>query len=231
MSTQKIQPERVIVLAAGEGFQLDGFNKLLLKHPTTGETVLEQYQRLFAGLPMTVVVGYRAVAVMQRFPQLDYVYNADWRVSSNSYSLSLALDERSTYVLSSDFFLDVAVIDALNAGPNNAVLAMNRENRTGSAIHLIVDEGRCIQSFYKGSLRSSEHPEAPGIFKICSAELLRQWKDSCMSNRSLFAMENLPLDGSGDTGVYAVDPAPHGLDEINTPMDYINLMERTRAMD
>jgi hypothetical protein len=222
-------PERVIVLAAGEGFQLDGFNKLLMRHPATGEPVLEQYLRLFDGLPMTVVVGYRAIEIMHRYPRLDYVYTADWRITHNSYSLALALDERPSYVLSSDFFLEAGVVEALREGPTSSVLAMHRENRTGSALNLELDDDGGLRSVYQGPLRSPRDPDAPGIFKVCSPRLLREWQRQCLENRSRFALLNLPLTGAGDERVYAVDPAPHRLDEVNTPLDYLNLAARVRA--
>ena len=54
---------RVIILAAGQDCQLDGYNKLLIKDPESGDSVLDKYIEAFNGFNITVV-GYRAINVM-----------------------------------------------------------------------------------------------------------------------------------------------------------------------
>jgi len=87
---------RAIILAAGEGFLLDGMVKCLVRAPHDGRPLLERMIDGFARHQITVVVGYRAVDVMQQYPDLDYVYNADWATTNNSYSLGLALMSPAT---------------------------------------------------------------------------------------------------------------------------------------
>jgi CTP:molybdopterin cytidylyltransferase MocA len=185
---------RLIVLAAGEGLQLDGFNKALIRHPRTRERVLDQYLRLFGASKVTVVVGYRAIEIMHRYPQLHYVYNSSWRLTGNAYSLGLALDASPCFVLSADFFLDEAVIDRMRSATPNAVIA-------------------------------ASDPEAPGIFKIESPALLREWKARCIEHSNLFALQNLPLDHGGADQVFAAPLGDARLFEVNTPLDYLNLIE------
>jgi len=216
---------RVIVLAAGEGLQLDGFNKLLLRHPRTGERVIEQYRRLFDGLPITVVVGYRAVKVMHRYPDLDYVYNPDWRVTSNSHSLALALDEQPCIVLSSDLFIAPEIVAALRAAGPDCVLTAPRENRTLSALSCVLDEDGRIREIYQGAVRSHRDPEAPGVFKISNPALLRSWRRRCFEQPNRFAGLNLPLD---EAPIAALDQGPYRLDEVNTAEDYLRLLTEAR---
>jgi choline kinase len=218
---------RLIVLAAGEGLQLDGFHKALIRHPRNGERVIEQYQRLLAGHDVTVVVGFRAIEIMHRYPALHYVYNSNWRLTGNAYSLGLALDDRPCFVLSADFFLDEAVIERLRKGPSNSVASAQRGNRTLSALNLALRPDLSIERVYQGAVQSDAHPEAPGLFKIESVALLRAWKQACLEHSSRFALQNLPLDGQDDR-VFAVDLGGARLHEVNTPLDYLNLMERER---
>lgn len=223
--TEATQP-RVIVLAAGEGFQLDGFNKLLIKHPVSGEPIIEHYQRLFHGYEMTVVVGFRALAVMHEYPALKYIYCADWRLNKNAYSLALALDERPSIVLSSDFFLSHRLVEAIKSGPPDCVLAMHRENRSEGALNLSVDGG-LVTGVYQGSPRSALDPEAPGVFKASSPALLRQWRRRCYEHPNRFCLETLPLQEK-QAPVQALNFDGDGLSEVNSPQDYINLAERLR---
>jgi choline kinase len=219
---------RAIVLAAGEGLQLDGYSKALLEHPHTRERVLDHYARVLGDVEITVVVGYRAIEILQAFPGLRFVYNANWRLTGNAYSLGLALDDRPTIVLSADFFMDPQVIARLQDGPDNAVLSAERGNRTMSATNLVIGDGDTITDVYQGAVRSDRDPEAPGIFKICDPGLLREWKRTCLASPSLFALRCLPLASEGPARVGHVPLGELELSEINTPLDYIALMERNR---
>lgn len=218
---------RAIVLAAGEGLSLDGFNKALIRHPKTGERILDQYVRhlsaLRPGIDITVVVGFRAIELLHRWPALRFVHNANWRLTGNAYSLGLALDERPALVLSADFFLEQDVLARVIEAPADAVLCAQRGNRTLSATNLQVRDDGSIAAVYQGAVRSDRDPEAPGIFKMSTPGLLRAWKRRCLEHPNLFALQNLPLD---EGRVFAVDLGALRLDEINTPQDYLNLMER-----
>jgi choline kinase len=220
---------RAIVLAAGEGLSLDGFNKALIRHPKTGERILEQYLRhlstLRPGIEVTVVVGFRAIELLHRWPALRFVHNPNWRLTGNAYSLALALDDRPALVLSADFFLEEGVLARVLEGPADAVLCAHRGNRTLSATNLEVRADGSIAAVYQGAVRSDRDPEAPGIFKVTSPALVRAWKRRCLEYPNLFALQNLPLEAA-DPGVFAVDVGGLVLDEINTPQDYLNLMER-----
>jgi choline kinase len=154
-----------IILAAGRGHQLDGVNKVLIKHPKTGLTVLDHAIEAFGHKKITVVVGFRAIQIMEKYPQLNYVINYDWAVSNNAMSLGLALEDEPTYVISGDIFITPALIEELDNSSPDMVLTELRENRTLSAIHCILNESNAISETYQGAIKDVKHPEAIGILK------------------------------------------------------------------
>lgn len=216
---------RAIILAAGRGNQLDGINKVLIKHPKTGMTVLDHAISAFSGKKITVVVGYRSIQIMERYPCLDYVINQNWAISSNAMSLGLALNNEATYVISGDMFIDKPLIAELDESGPNIVLTENRENRTLSAVHCVLQQGSIITETYQGAVRDVRHPEAIGLFKISNEDLLRRWKHLSIKYGNLFAAQTLPCDGEPIESVPVKD---HPFVEINTPDDYLRFMERNR---
>ncbi len=215
---------RLIVLAAGQGFKLDGFNKALIQDPATGETVLARYLRLFAGWDVTVVVGYGAIRIMSAYPTLDYVYNAEWSLTGNSYSLGLALDERPSLVVSSDLFFDEPMVELIAASPPNAAVVVRSENKRVQSVRGRL-EGAIVTETYLGEPRDPGDVETTGIYKVSDADLLREWKRRCARNRGAFAGLTLPLEGRN---VHAVDTRELFLHEVNDPFDYLALIRRRK---
>jgi choline kinase len=220
---------RVIVLAAGQGFQLDGLNKCLIRDPLDGRRIIDKILLAFPRYKVTVVVGYQAVAIMQDYPQLDYVYNADWGLTNNSYSLGIALTEEPCYVLSSDLLFEPDLIAIMEDAPPNLVLTEQRENRMLTAINCVVRTQRVVET-YQGPLRDRSDPEAIGIFKISNPGLLRGWKRNCLKHGNLFVGQNLPLN-EDDAPIYSLEKGPyHRFFEVNTPLDYLRLLEETQRV-
>jgi choline kinase len=219
----------VIILAAGQGFLLDGMVKCLVRAPDDGRTLLERAVSAFDGHKITVVVGYRAVAVMEAFPHLAYVYNPDWATTNNSHSLGIALTEEPAYVLSSDLVFDPALIKAMDQAGPNLVLTELRENRVLTSVNCAQESG-CVRELYVGPLRVASDPEAIGIFKISDRRLLQQWKRNCLKHGNLFVGQNLPVATSG------VEVCPFALGqrafyEINTPEDYLRVLQAHQQRD
>ena len=98
---------RTIILAAGQGYKLGNFNKLLLNNPKTKLTILETYLEIFSGTDVCIVVGYKAVNIINRYPHIKYIYNPDWHITKDSYSLGLALNDEPCYVIHSDMFISL----------------------------------------------------------------------------------------------------------------------------
>lgn len=217
---------RAIILAAGRGHQLDGYTKVLIRHPKTGRTILDHAIDAFAGKKITVVVGFRAVQIMERYPQLDYVINYDWALTNNAMSLGLALDDEPSYVVSGDVFFDRPLIEMLDADVPDLVLTEARENRTLTAIHCLLRDDNTVEETYQGAVRNARHPEAIGLFKISDADILERWKKLCIRHGNLFVGQTLPCDSAP---IASVAVGSHPFVEINTPGDYLNFMELCRT--
>jgi choline kinase len=212
----------LIILAAGQGFKLDGINKLLVRDPISRKTILQQYIDLFPQYEITVVTGFKAVAIMSLYPQMNYVYNPHWRITGNSYSLSLALDDRPTIVISSDLIFDESLASTINNAPENVVFVHQPENKAMNTVRC-KSEGQLVKEMYIGE--DHDNSVSTGIFKISSPKILKEWKRSCNNNRNTFAGVNLPLTFQP---IHTVDIGSLFFHEINTPLDYLNLIKRRR---
>ena len=215
---------RLIVLAAGDSFELDGFSKLLIRHPISGKTIIELYQEYFDVDTISIVVGYKAMEIMNKYPQFDYVYNKKWSTTRNSFSLGMALTGEPCYVVSSDYFISGDIVDLLDSNDNSALIEYS-ENRDIRSLNCIVDKDGFLQSVYPGECRNND-PELLGLFKMCDADLLHAWKGLCLKHGNLFVAQNLPLKGKAK--IKAVVRSNQEFKEINTPIDYINFIEEPR---
>jgi choline kinase len=209
---------KVIVLAAGQGFQLDGFNKLLLKNPFTGDRIIETYINLFGKENITFILGYRAINVIHNFPNLNYIYNPDWAVYNNSYSLSLALDNNPTIVLSGDLFLKETILDKINCSHENLIISQNNDARSANSINVTFDDNFLVKKVYQGKVENINDFEAMGIYKISDPKLLKSWKNNCLKSRDKFIGLNLDLSISS---VYTKIAEDKEIFEINNPDDYL----------
>lgn len=209
---------RLIILAAGQGFKLDGINKLFIKDPRTKETVIERYIRYFKKYKITVVVGYRATEIMCEYPELDYVYNDRWRTTGNSYGLGLALDDEPCIVVSSDLFFDEDMVKLIEDSPDNCVFVSNPENKELNTLRCKM-KGKDIEEIYMGNGKNID-PITLGIYKIKDKSLLREWKRENFANPHIFAGVNLPLKS-----VCAVDKKNLLFFDINTHEDYLRFIK------
>jgi choline kinase len=215
---------RVIVLAAGQGFRLDGFHKLRIRDPRTGKPLLAHLRELFDGWDLTVVLGYQAISVMNDFPDVDYVYNEHWSITGNSYSLALAIDDRPCVVVSGDLFFDAELVKLIANAPGDVVFVQRSENKQAHSVRCSADAGR-VTDLYLGEPRKPTDTETIGIYKATDAALLRNWKRACMQNRSVFCGVNLPIS---ESKLAAVDKGDLFLHEVNTHLDYLNLIQRSK---
>lgn len=213
---------RAIVLAAGQGYKLDGFNKLLIVDPKDEKTIIDKLIDAFGAENLKVVLGFRAINVMNRYPNLNYVFNNEWNVTNNSYSLALAIDNEPCYVLSGDLIIQPEFLELLKKSDKNIVVTRNREQRTSTAINTICDTEGNVQEFYQGKLKNHDDRESMGIFKIMDTELLRQWRQNCFDKPNNFIAQNLPLN-SGKKIIELISD-DYKIFEIDTPIDYLNLI-------
>ena len=214
----------IIVLAAGQGYELDGFNKLLIKNPKNGKTIIESFVNYFNEHNIIFVLGYRAINVMNQYHKQKYIYNPYWSSLRKSYSLNLALDEDiPSLIISGDLIIDKHLAhDLLNSKLKNFICSRSSENRDESSINIEINaDSKKVSKIYKGKANSSFDQETVGIYKIESTRLLKKWKLNCAKFSNLFIAENLPLDIE-EIDFYNVDK--YEIKEINNPNDYIKLL-------
>jgi len=209
---------KLIVLDAGDSFELDGFNKLLLKNPKSKKTIIEEYEEKYSTMNIDVVVGYNAIAIVNEFPQYNYIYNSKWQTTNNSYSLSLSLDNQETIVTSSDFFIKQSLIEKLTMY-DNCIVVKTSENKKLNSLNVSINLDNTVKSIYYGKSKGPDF-ELMGIFKIKDMTILKQWKKNCINNPNLFVGENLPL--SKKIKIVKVDN--NEIFEVNTTYDYINFI-------
>lgn len=215
---------RAIILAAGQDIVLDGMIKCLIRHPIDGKTILEHAAFAFEGMEVTVVVGYRAIEIIQMFPRFTYVFNEEWAVTNSAYSLGLALDQNPCFVASGDLLFEHSLIAAMEAGPANLALTSARENRGLTAINSICRKERLIET-YMGPLRDPDHDELLGVYKISDPQLLRRWTTDCLQHSNLFNGQTLPVGESG-TPIHRIRLSEKDFfHEINTVADYLRLVK------
>jgi len=212
---------KLIVLGAGDAFELDGYNKLLIKHPVNNKTIIQLYEEYFDVDKIEIVLGYKAMDVMNLYPKFTYKYNKNWQTTCSGYSLSLALSEDPCYVVPSDFILDKDTVDKMSSYDNCALIKYT-ENRRPSSLNSHVSSSGIIESIYRGHSTNND-PEITGVFKISDPQLLSEWRKRCLLDPHGYAGENLPLDlVSKVTSVTATNTTF----EINTPEDYIQFLRK-----
>ena len=213
---------RTIILSAGQGIDLDGFNKLLIKCPKRNKTILDLYLEYFKGTKITVVLGYRAINVIHNYPKLDFIYNKDWNLYGNSYSLGLALNEEPCYVISGDLFFNKEIIKKMENINKDILVCKNTENRSLKSVNVKIKKKGGIEEIYMGRVKDPKDQECMGIFKIISKNILKEWKKNCLKKRNVFAAENLNF---AKKKIHILNIDKHKFNEINTPQDYLNMIK------
>ncbi len=210
---------RLIILSAGDSFELDGFNKLLINNPISGKTIIEQYQSIFEPSEITVVVGYKAMEVMNRYPNFNYIYNKKWQTTGSAYSLSLALNEEPSIVIESDFFIDEQLKNEF-ASTDEFVVIKKSESKSLNSFKAVMKENR-ITGVYSGKSKNND-PELLGVFKVSNIETLREWKKNGIQNPHQYIGESFPYETAA---IPFIEVRGKSITEINTPTDFINFIK------
>lgn len=218
---KNLKSKRLIILNAGDSFELDGFNKLLIKNPKTGKRIIDEYLEIFNNYQITIIVGYRAMDLMNKYPNIDYVYNKFWQTTNNSYSLSLALDYRSSIITSCDLIINNKIIDKIEK-KDNSIFVNDTENKKNNSIFVEIKKKNQINKIYYGNCKKSTHKEFSGIIKVSDKEIIYNLKKNCQKNPNLFIAENLPLNLTKKFSCIKINN--FAVKEFSSPQDYINLL-------
>jgi choline kinase len=213
---------KLIILAAGDSYELDGFNKLTIKHPKYNMSIIDIYKKIFNVNHIQVVVGFRAMNIMNDYPDFDYILNNKWQTTGSAYSLSLALDENPSYIISSDFILNPQLDQIFNSDNQNVVYVKKPESKRLTSLKCKVNND-IIENIYRGKSKNMNDYEILGIFKITDPDILYNWKIKSINNPTMYAGETLIMDNF-DLSYKIIDEDI--ITEINTPLDYINFLNR-----
>jgi len=215
---------RAIILAAGESMLLDGFPKLLVKDPSTNKTILDHYLEAFENMEVTVVVGYKAMEVINQYPKLNYLYNPHWATTNNSGSLCLALNNEPCVVVSDDIFFKKDLIKDIIECSGDIVLTSVNESRSITSLNCKLD-GSKISELYTGPIKNVADPEAIGVYKISTTDVLKKWGKNCMRYPNLLIGENLP---NNEAEILYYDLGENYFFEINTINDYLRFIDEDK---
>jgi L-glutamine-phosphate cytidylyltransferase len=185
---------QAIILAAGIGKRLGDFTgglpKCLLK--VAGMTIIERQLEALKGIDITMVVGFKAEVLKEKFPKLNFVFNPDFRTTNTIYSLGLALNGKDTFVLNGDVVFDKKIIRLLDK-PNCA--AVEFKNVHPEEIQVILKGKNDIVRIGKNI---SGQGEAVGIYRFSGSFCDKLKAQIAKSDKNLYyedAIDKiLPLD-------------------------------------
>ena len=215
---------KLIILAAGDSYELDGFNKLTIKHPKYNMSIIDIYQKMFNVNHIQVVVGFRAMNIMNDYPDFDYILNNKWQTTGSAYSLSLALDKKPSYIISSDFILNPQLDNVFNSDKQDVVYVKKSESKRLTSLKCKVNND-IIENIYRGKSKNMNDYEILGIFKITDPDILYNWKIKCINNPTMYAGETLIMDNFNLSYEILDEDL---ITEINTPLDYINFLNKIK---
>ena len=215
---------KLIILAAGDSYELDGFNKLTIKHPKYNMSIIDIYQKIFNVNHIQVVVGFRAMNIMNDYPDFDYILNNKWQTTGSAYSLSLALDKNPSYIISSDFILNPQLDNIFNSDKQDVVYVKKSESKRLTSLKCKVNND-IIENIYRGKSKNMNDYEILGIFKITDPDILYNWKIKSINNPTMYAGETLIMDNFNLSYEILDEDI---ITEINTPLDYINFLNRIK---
>ncbi|MGB3057127.1 MAG: phosphocholine cytidylyltransferase family protein, partial [Candidatus Omnitrophota bacterium] len=124
---------KAVILAAGMGMRLEDTVPKPMISLEGGETILDfQIKKLTKYISVHdifVVVGYKKELLMEKHPELAYVYNHQYTKTNTAKSLLLALQKikEDTIWLNGDVFFDEEVLAKLTDAKNTTILVQNKK--------------------------------------------------------------------------------------------------------
>src|SRR5262245_14802142 len=142
---------KVVILAAGLGTRLG----TLIPKPLTSikdeETILDRQIGLLskaAGINnIRVVVGYKKELIMEKVPEVAFVYNHAFTQNNTGKSLLTALCKIDDDVLwmNGDVFFDEAAIDLITGSEHSAMLVDTKKCGDEEIKYTLNDEGNIVE--------------------------------------------------------------------------------------
>lgn len=125
---------KVVILAAGMGTRLGTLIPKPLTSLKNEKTILDfQIENLLKYVSIhdiLIVVGYKKELIMEKYPELTFIYNDAYTKTNTSKSLLRALnkvDDSDVLWLNGDVYFDNKIIDKLIKAKNSCVLVDNKK--------------------------------------------------------------------------------------------------------
>ena len=214
---------KAVILAAGMGTRLGSLIPKPLTSLVNEKTILDyQIQKLVQKPQINnifLVVGYKKEIIMEKFPDLLFVYNNAYARTNTAKSLLAALNkiEDDVIWMNGDVFFDAEILDSLMESKGSACL-VDRKKCGAEEIKYKLNGNGFIHQLSK-SVKNAQG-EALGINVIRRRDL-KKFRDELVkvSENDYFekALENLTM--TKKLKVAAIDVGPHFCREIDFEED------------
>jgi len=215
---------RAIILGAGSGSRLGGYNKLLIKDkdgcPILGRMMTDLSR--IGIYDITVVVGYKAINVMSQYPRFKYIINPIFDITNSAYSTALAFQEDSSpaILIYGENIYPISPFGSMNK-EEDLMLVSSQTIADKHATGPIFDKDGYIIGVREGI---GTIPESIGVFTFNNKHIIYGLINRGMELRDkymgLVLHEALAL---AQPTMKAVD-YPYRKFEFDTPQDYLNYL-------
>ena len=220
---------KIIILAAGIGSRLGNPFPKPLTPLKNGKSIMQMQTENIASKynidDINVVVGFKKDLIMERFPELTYVYNPFFDRTNTSKSLLQALKkhrDKSVLWFNGDVVFDEKILDVLNPhiDANTSFVAVNTSKVAEEEVKYTLKEGFIneLSKTVKNGLG-----EAVGINFISSNDILKfiERLEECDANDYFERGLELAIE-KDDLKIKAVDISMYNCMEIDFAEDLAN---------
>ena len=180
---------KIVILAAGIGSRLGNPFPKPLTPLKDGESImakqLKNISKYFDINDVTTVVGFKKDLIMERFPELTYIYNPFFDRTNTSKSLLQALKkqrDKSVLWFNGDVVFDEKILDLLNPHieANTSFVAVNTSKVGDEEVKYTLKNGYIYEL---SKTVTNGLGEAVGINFISSDDILKfiEMKENCQS--------------------------------------------------
>lgn len=222
---------RAIILGAGSGSRLGGYNKLLIKDKN-GCFILGRMMNDLNRIgiyDITVVVGYKAIDVMGRYPHFKYIINPIFDVTNSAYSTALAFQNDNSpaiLVYGENIYPRGNPFESMNK-KEDLMLVSSQTIADQHATGPIFDENNYVVGMREGL---GAVPESIGVFTFYNRYIIKglidfglKLKDKYMAWALHEALGLIEPTANNLVGMRAVD-YPYRKFEFDTPQDYLDYL-------
>ncbi|OGY83756.1 MAG: hypothetical protein A3F54_05240 [Candidatus Kerfeldbacteria bacterium RIFCSPHIGHO2_12_FULL_48_17] len=223
---------KAVILAAGMGTRLGSLIpkplSALIGEKTILDFQIEKLARVVGANNIFICVGYKKEIIMEKFPDLVFIYNHAYAHNNTSKSLMMALEkiEEDVIWMNGDVYFEDKVLELLMGKPQSSCL-VDTKKTAEEEIKYTTDEAGNIKELSKKVKNAAG--EALGINVIRKHELpLFREELKKVENKDYFekALENLTMVGK--IKLKPVDIGGLFCQEIDFPADLASVQKHIK---